>query len=419
MINFKETFGSILDSEKGIGPGFDTMRVVLSISILCWHSIVVSYGEAAEAPIWSIPIIGGLLTALLPVFFTLSGFLVMGSAVRTTSTLDFLKLRGLRIIPALSTEITVSAIILGSSVTTLSYYHYFTNYEFVRYFWSLTGNIKFFLPGVFETNPLPGVVNASLWTIGPEMLCYTYISMIMAAGIISNRIRVTILVCSFILIGIIADGMGYTHRELGKSLPYPALVFCFASGNVLYLWRHYIPKNIFIFIAASIIGFLLITINKTATLATPFLAYSTVYLGTSRLPRIPILDKGDYSYGIYLYAMPVQQTLAYVFPALREWYWDIVFGLPIVIALAMLSWHWVEKPTLQLRKRIPKAPAQAAGLAPSPLLFCTLALYGLWLASTQYSIPGISDHRRWLAAFEILLIVTTVFGRRWRVAALP
>lgn len=243
--------------------------------------------------------------------------------------------------------------------------------------------------------------------------------MIMASGIISNKTRVTFLVGSFIIIGIIADFMGYTHRELGKSLPYPALVFCFASGNVLYLWRHYIPKNIFIFAISSIVGLLLITISKTATLATPFLAYSTVYLGTSRLPRIPILDKGDYSYGIYLYAMPVQQTLAYLFPSLREWYWDIIFGLPIVIGLAMLSWHWVEKPTLQLRKRIPKASTQAARLAPSPLLVCTLALYGLWLASTQYSIPGVSDHRRWLAAFEILLITTTVFGRRWLIAAVP
>lgn len=114
------SLGAVLDRTKGIGQGFDTMRIVLSICILCFHSFITSYGKEAEVPFWTNPFTGGPVASLLPVFFALSGFLVMGSAVRTASLRVFLAARGLRILPALATEVTVSAVLLGSMVTTLS-----------------------------------------------------------------------------------------------------------------------------------------------------------------------------------------------------------------------------------------------------------------------------------------------------------
>ena len=56
----------------------------------------------------------------------------------------------------------------------------------------------------------------------------------------------------------------------------------------------------------------------------------------------------DYSYGIYIYAFPVQQTLVSFWPemALPAY---LLSTLVITVALAALSWHFVEKPALKLK----------------------------------------------------------------------
>jgi peptidoglycan/LPS O-acetylase OafA/YrhL len=71
------------------------------------------------------------------------------------------------------------------------------------------------------------------------------------------------------------------------------------------------------------------------------------------------MDRGDYSYGIYLYGFPVQQTVAYLFPASREWYLNALFSLPVIIALAALSWHIIERPSLSLKKVLQGRRAKA------------------------------------------------------------
>ena len=98
--------------------------------------------------------------AVLPMFFALSGFLVVGSAIRLSALTPFLLSRGLRIIPALATEITISALLIGSALTSLPLREYFTSRGLLEYFGSLTGRVVFELPGViFIGNPNSVQVN--------------------------------------------------------------------------------------------------------------------------------------------------------------------------------------------------------------------------------------------------------------------
>lgn len=65
---------------------------------------------------------------------------------------------------------------------------------------------------------------------------------------------------------------------------------------------------------------------------------------------------GDYSYGLYIYAFPVQQTLASLVPGIG------VAGLflasaAITLALAVVSWRFVEAPMLRKGERVSAAPA--------------------------------------------------------------
>ena len=66
---------------QGRPSGFDYLRIILSVSVVAWHTILVLHGQPAERPYWT-----GLTRPfpffILPSFFALSGFLVAGSLDR-------------------------------------------------------------------------------------------------------------------------------------------------------------------------------------------------------------------------------------------------------------------------------------------------------------------------------------------------
>jgi peptidoglycan/LPS O-acetylase OafA/YrhL len=84
---------------------------------------------------------------------------------------------------------------------------------------------------------------------------------------------------------------------------------------------------------------------------TPPLAYLTAYLGVSDLPKLPLFNRGDYSYGIYLYGYPLQQTIVALWPYHGNVLLLFVISVPAITLFAMFSWHAIERPILRLRRR--------------------------------------------------------------------
>jgi peptidoglycan/LPS O-acetylase OafA/YrhL len=83
----------------------------------------------------------------------------------------------------------------------------------------------------------------------------------------------------------------------------------------------------------------------------PVAVYMTVFIGHTRIPRLPILGSGDYSYGIYLYGNPIQQAVRAALPWTNTAWLNLLFSVPLIIAFAAFSWHCLEKPLLRLRRR--------------------------------------------------------------------
>lgn len=54
---------------------------------------------------------------------------------------------------------------------------------------------------------------------------------------------------------------------------------------------------------------------------------------------------GDYSYGVYIYAFPVQQILAKLLSPLSPMEL-FAWSAPLTLLLAVLSWRFVESPAL-------------------------------------------------------------------------
>jgi peptidoglycan/LPS O-acetylase OafA/YrhL len=81
------------------------------------------------------------------------------------------------------------------------------------------------------------------------------------------------------------------------------------------------------------------------------LPYLVLYIGQLPVKQLCNLgDKyGDYSYGLYIYAFPVQQTIAHFIPKINP-IQMFTLSLPVTFVLAFISWWLIEKKALSLKK---------------------------------------------------------------------
>ena len=348
MLQKKMSLSDIIFRNNGFSTGFDYLRIVLAIAVVAWHGIkVVSGVDSAE---WhgSLRSLAGLM---LPMFFSLSGFLVAGSLERVSGLCEFLLLRAIRIVPALAVEVLLSALILGACLTTLPLAGYITSDVFHRYFFNIVGHIQYQLPGVFEANPFPGIINLSLWTVPFELECYLVLSAMMLLGW-AKRPWLVVAAClaAILLLTMQAyplrDEMQYL-RPKGK-----ALILAFVIGVLVYQYR---AKILYGHVFAAISALLALALLSQAWLqylALPFVAYVTVYLGLQTPKKYTFVMRGDYSYGLYLFAFPLQQLHVFLFGINATWAGNVTFALCFGMLYAAFSWHCVEQPILTRRKII-------------------------------------------------------------------
>ncbi len=341
------TAGMVMEKNRGAGPGFDALRIGLALCILLFHAIQNSYARryVEYIPVVFYPVILGLL----PMFFALSGFLVTGSAVRTRSVPLFLSYRGLRIFPALAVEVALCALLLGPLLTTLPLKEYFSDRQFFEYFGNIISMVRYTLPGVFADNPVPRIVNISLWTLRPEFYCYVLMAGLMMSTIVYKRVLFSwlFLACTLYLAVLNAlTGFG----DPTSTVPWHVIIYYFFIGIAFFHWKDRIPLHFTLFAAAALLAYFLLPRDGMTYIAAFPLTYCVVYLGMLKIPRIPLLQNGDYSYGIYLFHFPIQQTLVHLFPGLREWWLLFPVAMILTILFAAASWHWVEKPSLGLKK---------------------------------------------------------------------
>jgi len=325
--------------------GFDYMRAILALGIIWSHSLLLT-GDRYTG-------IGGysyiIFLMIVPMFFSLSGFLVAGSLERSKTLITFFGLRIFRIMPALTVEVFLSAIILGPLLTTVSHGNYFTSGEFYSYFLNIVGEIHYSLPGVFVTNPVPWV-NGQLWTVPWELACYVLLGGLAAFGIFRRRHWLALSLAGLHIIQI-GNTMFRTNEEI-KVAGGATLVISFVAGLTIYRYRDRIPWSKLLFLAMLVLSVALIRIPNGIRFAAVPLAYVTMYLGLLNPGRNRVILSGDYSYGLYLYGFPVQQAIVAVAPALRLWYWNLLLAVPCAILVAVGSWWLVERPVLGQRGKL-------------------------------------------------------------------
>lgn len=337
--------------------GFDYLRIVLAVAVVYWHTWAVVLAGIDSPPLW----IQIIARAILPVFFGLSGYLVASSLERTAHLPVFLYMRFLRIFPALVVETILSALLLGPLVTTLALGDYFTHPVFLDYFHNLYGNVRYYLPGVFESQPYTKV-NASIWTVPFELECYVALSGLYLFGLYRNK---WILLASVLAVGAL---FAWQLRDLpdaeGLVMPGRVLVMSFLFGNVIYKFRESLPAGALVGAVMTVLTMFLMRHNLSMIPAAFTAAYAAAALGSTNPWRAPIIFNGDYSYGVYLYAFPIQQLVYWLFGS-RSMAFNFFASMLLISLWAAFSWHAIEKPTLKLKrifdkKKPGKIPESAA-----------------------------------------------------------
>ncbi len=338
---------------------FNLLRLLAAVAVLFSH------GDFLYRLHLPVPFAGHSLGAVaVYVFFFISGYLIAQSWARSTSGFDFGAKRLGRIFPGLVVAAVVSVAVIGALMTTWPLASYWRS----GLTWlNLVNNALGLatvqvLPGVFEHNPFAQTVNGSLWTIRYELLMYALLALISCCSIKSHR---------FLYLGF-ASILAFTWLALVRLDVPDKAPWAPSWFNDLWSARAITSLGVYFFIGSAFAAFRVrsswamgacgvlalglahgckdaVWIQLGLWLGVPFTTFFLAHLGAHALRGRP---HADLSYGVYIYAFPVQQAITQISLA-RGWPLAVCIGLSLLVTLvlAAVSWFGVEKPCIAWTRR--------------------------------------------------------------------
>lgn len=305
-------------------------------------------------------------------FFAMSGFLITWSWFRHPRIRDYFLARGLRILPGFWVCLTVTAFVIAPIAVAVqggSPAKLLTSIAPIRYVLADSALLmqQNDIAGTPHGVPWPGVWNGSLWTLFWEALCYIAIALLGVSGLLRRRW----LIPTLLALALIWSARLPAYNVIAERPPDPqrpidaatAALFMqqaasrfgvmFLAGALLFQFRNLVPAR-WSFVAVSLIIVLAASVlpNYRLVAAVP-LAYALIISGA--LLRNKWLNlQTDLSYGVYIYAWPVQQVLVICGLAFLNPFAFAIVATVATLPLAALSWFGVEKRSLALKARLLK-----------------------------------------------------------------
>jgi peptidoglycan/LPS O-acetylase OafA/YrhL len=277
-------------------------------------------------------------------FFAISGFLISASAETNTKWPDYLKRRVLRIFPAFWVNLAMVAFFFAPLYALLvlenskayrlgdGFSYVFSNFSLLITDHSIGETLA--------SSAYENAWNGSLWTLAPEFVCYILLFVLYKS--LNDRLRTFALISVLVsasLIFAFVQGIPL----LGEPL---RLGIFFVAGALVHRFRNSIKFHPLALAFSLVVVLLFWTSSALMILTAVPLAYALLWLG--------ILGKGlsvgqnnDISYGVYIYAFPVQQFVSGLnnqIPLPLH----VAISLLVAAAFAAISWFFVEKPALRL-----------------------------------------------------------------------
>lgn len=339
-----------------LGQAFDprnnalnAFRLALATGVILWHSFPLTGHDIAFTPARQL-----LSSIEVDGFFAVSGFLITASWFRNPKIRDYTVARGLRILPGFYVCLMITAFVIapigvaiqGGSTAKLLLSTATIEYVLMN---SAVWVCKNDIGGTPAGIPFPGSWNGSLWTLGWELLCYIAIAGLGVAGLFNRRWILPAAMALAVFCSAALPPIGPGMPTFAQNAARFAVVFL--AGALVHRFRNAIPArwslvavNVVIVLASGLLP------NYRVIAAIP-LAYAIIVSGALIKSKRFALHT-DLSYGMYIYAFPMQQLVAICgFATLNPFVFWIV-ATTTTLPVAALSWFLVEKPALSLKSRL-------------------------------------------------------------------
>ena len=329
----------------------DALRLILAVLVLFSHCYPLATGSEQDEPLFVFSrgqlTLGGLA---VDCFFILSGYLIVQSWERSRSAGSYMMKRVKRIYPGylVAVAVCVWVVVPIASPDGFAVFSWHTVLDNSWRFVTLRG---FQTPDAFVTNPTPLAVNGSLWSIPFEFWCYIGVLLLGVCGLLRRRRTVLALLLVSIGVHFIVEWQELTPggKFLGVIFGYPKtwarLLPCYLVGTVLYLYRERLQLD-WRWAVVAVIGFVVAArVPHGMVFAVPtFVAYLLIFASYQSTVRWHTASKwGDFSYGIYLYAYPIQQLMMYFIGHPIAPLELFALSLPPTVLAGVASWCLVER----------------------------------------------------------------------------
>ena len=302
------------------------------------------------------------------VFFTISGFLISHSYLHSENVLQFLRRRVCRIYPGYIAATLIGAFVIiplfSSRAVT------FSQLEVLKVI-GMNLLLRNYIP---PTDAFGGsAINGSLWSIPYEFWCYIGVAALGMTSLLPKRffcLAITILTMA-VRVWLDLTGQKPGGGLIGLIVGWPYLWFvvlpCFMFGVSAYLYRAAVPRSRILLI--EVVTLLVLVANLpiqplyrlalTNLVFPPTIAYVVFYAAFSGHFRLHGAARwGDFSYGTYLYALPLQNILFATVGMTMGFPLYIVASMALALIGGITSWYLVERWFLLHRRNV-NAPRES------------------------------------------------------------
>ena len=287
------------------------IRFVAALMVIVSHCYAVVLG--GDAGSYLLKFTGDRLSpggVSVGVFFLFGGFLIARSCEHHPEAKKFFSARILRLFPELLFVVILTAFVFGPLFSTLSPAEYFTNTQTYKYLLNGVLIMVHQLPGVFTNNPSGDVVNAALWTLPVEFICYILCFISYKLTKFDKKKFLLLSVPVFVLAAV------YYVKFSPLQLSVVRAVLLFYLGVLIWVLRDHITISPVLGLATIVLWFVMVFggIDNLAMLTVfPIACFCLAYGMGNHFSKFG--TKFELSYGIYLWAFPIQQALVLYFPS--------------------------------------------------------------------------------------------------------